>query len=66
MNQPQYRSVLSRRVRERVDEMLHRRRVDGSLPESQWVAVMSRLHPDGFAEGYVDALSRSGEQGSLL
>lgn len=51
------RSPLSRAVRWQVDEMLAERRGDGSLSEVEWVAAMSRLHPEGFLEGYQDALT---------
>lgn len=46
-----------RRLLRDVDGVLDDRRGDGSLTEREWLAIMARLHPDGFADGYRDALT---------
>ncbi|MCK9496745.1 MAG: hypothetical protein M0R75_14805 [Dehalococcoidia bacterium] len=46
-----------RRLLDRVDGLLDDRRGDGSLTEREWLAIMARLHPDGFADGYRDGLT---------
>ena len=46
-----------RRLLERVDDVLDDRRGDGSLTEREWLAIMARLHPDGFVDGIVDGLT---------
>jgi len=62
------RSATSRDVRWAVDEHLGALRASGALAERQWLDIMSRLHPEGFREGYEDALTppRGGRQVALV